>query len=164
MDFPFSNLGTPLQAATAIFSGGILATLLGFAIKWRGQSLNSDEQIRQLMAEALAEERKTHAAEVDRLTKKLDAKDEQFIRIERHWREMLEASDKRHDECEDARRELRGELDKMHSEIRGLRTQVLEKAKDAVLLLDANGDERAKRAPESVKAAKRLDESGNGGK
>lgn len=175
---PFIANSTLPQWLIAVFSGGTFAAVLGFIIKWRGQTLNSDDQIRRLMAEELDRVRKSYSeeaerlresynAEVKRLTDKLDKKDEAFERVEKHWRDMLDSSDRRHEECEEARRELRDELEEMHVEIRGLKVQIVEASAGKVVLLEGNGGhpKPSEVAPHSLAAAKRLkaaSDEGNG--
>jgi hypothetical protein len=125
---PFLANSTLPQWISAFASSGLFIGVLTFVLKWRGQSIGSDAALREDMAN-----------ELEAMRRRDDERAASFMKLESHWREMLEASDRRHDECEEARRELRRELDKMHDEIRGLRVQIREASTDRVILLEGNG-------------------------
>src|SRR5690348_5151445 len=110
-------LGTLPQWIAALASAGIFGALLKFGLGWRGQTLDSDEKIRD-----------HYATELKRLTDKLTEETGRFrtqmMEMEDHYRKMLTESDRRHEECQVDRDKLRQELNKMHSEITGLKRQI----------------------------------------
>jgi uncharacterized coiled-coil DUF342 family protein len=144
------------QWLIALFSGGTFAAVLGFLIRWRGQTLSSEEQIRK------------HFADEGRaLREKLNRQDEHLIAVEKHLREMVHASDRRadesdrrHEECEAARQELRQELAAMHDEIAGLKRQIAHySANQLVILQDRHPSDAA---PEAAASAERVQKITNG--
>lgn len=146
--------GTVPQWIAAVSATGILAALLKFGTNWRGQSLTSEEAIRD-----------HYAKEVARLTKKLDDQTREFRSdmngMEEHYRKMLAGSDKQHEECQKDRvlmrednEKLRLEMAEMHDEIRGLKRQIVRYSSEAVLVLE-NGSPPSATAPEAVKSAPR---------
>lgn len=142
-----SGIGTIPQWLTALFSAGVLGALLKFGLKWRGQTLDSDEKIRD-----------HYAKEVARLTSKLDEQTRGFredIRsLEDHYRKQLADSDQRHEECQKDRDELRLELRNMHEEIAGLKAQIRRYSTDRLLVLE--DDRLIQQAPKSLASAKRI--------
>lgn len=143
MNVPTDYLGTLPQQITAISAtGGVIWAVLRFGLGWRKQTLDSDEQVRQIMQEELAAVRAERAAD-----------SEKFARVEKHLREMVAQSDERHEECERSRREMRKEMDGMHSEVAGLRRDLAAQSVDRVLRLEGRPSEVA---PHSLAAAERL--------
>jgi len=134
---------TPAQIITAIFSGGTFAAVLGFVIKWRGQSLSSEEQIRD-----------HYAGEVARLANRLDDKDEAYRKLEGHLREMLAESDRMHAECLRDRDALNRRVKELEVNVRGLEDNLRQASASKVVALDPP------QAPEATKAAKRTLENG----
>ena len=131
---PFVANSSLAAVLAALFSGGALATILAFVTRWRGQSIGSEERLRQDMA------------------RELEAMRAQMRELESHYRRMLEASDKRHEECEKDRTALRRELNAMHEEIKGLRSQIRAQATDRVMEMEQNPPP----APHSRAAAHRV--------
>lgn len=144
------------------------ATILGIIVRWQLglRKLSVDAQQVEVNAHTAAnineaDIRDHYAKEVERLTEKLENKDQHFAALENHWRNMLDASDRRHEECEKARAELRVELSEMHSKIgkaesdlRGLYSQIAELSSDKLVILD--GRKPSKVAPEAAKSAHRV--------
>ena len=140
--------GTLPQWIAALFSAGIFGAILKFGLGWRGQTLDSDEKIRD-----------HYAKEVARLTDQLNQKSlawtEQIQGLEAHYRKMLEESDRRHEECQIDREALRKELNDMHAELTGLKRQIARYSTDKLLVMDDESGGPSATAPSSVAAARR---------
>ncbi len=137
--------GTLPQWLAAIFSGSVLAAVLTFITRWRGQSIGSDEKLRD-----------HYAQEVARLSEKLVGQTatfrEQMQTMENHYRQLLQDSDERHEACQQDRDKLRLEINEMHAEIAGLKRQIARYSSDNLVVLEGSD----LKAPEATKSAKRV--------
>jgi biopolymer transport protein ExbB/TolQ len=143
-----SGAGTLAQWLIALFSGATFAAVLKFTLGWRGQSLDTDEKIRD-----------HYSKEVLRLTARLDDLNKVFRdemqSMEEHYRKMLDASDHRHEECQKDRDSMRQEMIEMHEEIAGLKRQIAQYSSNRLLVLE-NGSRPSSVAPDATKSASRV--------
>lgn len=146
MDLPsFIGNSTLPQWLTALFTGG---GLFWFIIQWRGQSMSSEEQIRD-----------HYAKEVKILRDRVDAKDEQFVRIERHWRTMLQEEERRHEECRQDREALRDRVTTLENELTGVKRQIADYSSDRLMVLEGatgGGTKPSDVAPHAAASAPRV--------
>lgn len=130
------------QLVTALCTAGTFGAVLTFVIRWRGQTLGAEKNIRDHYAE-----------EVERLRTALG-------NIEEHYRRMLDDSDRRHAECQRDRDDLRKEVTRLQEEVRGLRDQIREYSADKLLRLESM-PRPSERAPHATAAAHRLKKHGH---
>jgi dsDNA-specific endonuclease/ATPase MutS2 len=102
----------------ALFSGATLIGVLTFITRWRGQSIGSEEKLREDMGRELGALRK------------------QLLELERHYRDMLRESDRRHEECQTDRTRLQERVRHLENEVNGLHRQIARYSSERVLELD----------------------------
>lgn len=141
---PLEILGIPITGW--LTSGGIF-TLVG--LWWR-----RDIALRKISSSEAGDLRDHYAEELAAVRKERMTDREEFLRIEKYMREMIDASDAKHRECEDARQKMRVEMDTMHEEIAGLRRQVPIASADTLLVLE--GSKPSEAAPHAAASAERV--------
>lgn len=155
---------TLAQWLIALFSGGTFAAVLTFVIKWRGQTIDKDETLREHYAKLDTEIRDHYAKQVAELRAERAADSAEYAKVEKHLRDMCADSDRRHEECEANRRAMRKEMDGMHDEIRGLKRQIPEASANKLLVMEGSpGPKPSDTAPDAAASAvrvKRITENG----
>lgn len=140
----FITNSTLPQWISAVASTGILVSVLRFVIQWRGQSITADGVLRD-----------HYAAELARLTEKLDEKATGMQALEKHLREMVDLADERWQACQDERDHDRQRIAEMQLEIDGLKRQLPIMSADRLLILEDRG-RPSEVAPSSLAAAKKM--------
>lgn len=128
----FIASSTLAQWLIALFTGGTFAAAFRFVLRWRGQSIDRAERL------------------IDALGKRLDAKDEAILQLEKHWRDMSDQADRRYEECVKERDSDRAEIEVLRNEIRGLVRIIAQASSDKVLKLGATMSSEALAAAERV--------------
>jgi hypothetical protein len=141
------------DTVTRLLSTSGIIGLLG--LWWR-----RDIALRKISAGEAGDLRDHYAAELAEVRSQRLQDREEFLKIEKHLRDMISAADDRQVECDRDRRQMRKEIDGLHSELAGVRRQIPGLSADKVVLL---GDpERAPHAVASAPRVKSIVESGGG--
>jgi DNA repair exonuclease SbcCD ATPase subunit len=145
--------GNVAQWIIAISSTGILALLARSVLQYRGQSLDSEEKIRD-----------HYAREVARLSSKLDEQTKGFREdlqsAENFYRGLLSQSDEQHEKCRRECEECRGRLRELEKTVDGLQAQIRRYSTDKLLILHED-DMIKPPAPHAVASAKRMKRDNN---
>jgi peptidoglycan hydrolase CwlO-like protein len=129
------------QLVTALSSTGIFAVLASFMIKWRSLTHSAEKILRD-----------HYATELDRLTHKIEEKDDHIFKIEKHLRDIIETADKRYEECQREREEDRERMRAMQFEIDGLKRQIPVASADKLLILGEKATPLTRGAAQRVKS------------
>lgn len=124
-----------------------------------GLFLRRDIALRKISSSEAGDLRDHYASELAEVRSQRLQDREEFLKIEKHMRGLIEDSDRRHEECEDARRLMRTEMNGMHDEIAGLKRQIPVASADRLILLEGRPSAVA---PHAAASAARVKEAGGG--
>jgi hypothetical protein len=144
-----------LDIILRLLSTGGIVTLVG--LWWR-----RDIALRKISSSEAGDLRDHYAKELAEVRSQRLLDRQEFLKIEKHLRGMIEDSDRRHEECETARRAMRIEMDNMHAELEGLKRQVPVASADKLLVLEGNGQKPSDIAPHAAASAGRVKRIGEG--
>lgn len=131
-------------------TGGGVFALVG--LWWK-----RDVALRKISSSEAGDLRDHYAGELAAVRKERLQDREEFLKLEKHLRTIIEESDRRHSECESARQVMRREMGAMQDEIAGLKRQVPKASADQLLILEGRPSEVA---PHSTAAARRIKDRG----